>query len=64
MNTLDSISGILAEMRLIVEGAVSIYEKAPDSISDEYSLIGDALYLLRQKVTECLTTCQNDSDDN
>lgn len=64
MNTLDSISGILAEMRLIVEGAVSIYEKAPDSNSDEYSLIGDALYLMREKVTECLTACQNDSDDN
>ena len=64
MNTLDSISGILAEMRLIVEGAVSIFEKAPDSNSDEYSLIGDALYLMREKVTECLTACQNDSDDN
>lgn len=61
---MDSISGILAEMRLIVEGAVSIYEKAPYSNSDEYSLIGEALYLMREKVTDCLTACQNDSADN
>ena len=59
MNTMDSISGILAEMRLIVEGAVSIYEKAPDSSSDEYSLIGDALYLMREKVADCLTAFQD-----
>ena len=59
MNTMDSISGILAEMRLIVEGAVSIYEKEPDSSSDEYSLIGDALYLMREKVSACLTACQD-----
>ena len=58
------ISGNLAEMCLIVEGAISLYEKAPESDSDEYSLIGDALYLLREKVAECLSTCQNDSDDN
>jgi len=59
MNTMDSISGILAEIRLIVEGAVSIYEKEPDSSSDEYSLIGDALYLLREKVADCLTAFQD-----
>ena len=58
------ISGNLAEMRLIVEGAISLYERTPESNSDEYSLVGDALYLMREKVTDCLTTCQNDSDDN
>ena len=58
MNTKDSISEILAEMRLIVEGAISLYEKVPDSNSDEYSLIGDALYLMREKVSACLTACQ------
>ena len=63
-NLIDTISGSLAEMLLIAEGAISIYEKTPDSASDKYSLIGDALYLLREKVTDCLTTCQNDSDDN
>ncbi len=58
MNTMDSISGILAELRLTVEGAISIYEKAPESDSDEYSLIGDALYLIREKVSVCMTACQ------
>ena len=52
------ISGNLAEMYLIVEGAISLYEKAPESNSNEYSLIGDALYLMREKVSACLTACQ------
>ncbi len=55
---MDSISGILAELRLTVEGAISIYEKAPESDSDEYSLIGDVLYLIREKVSVCMTACQ------
>jgi len=52
------ISGNLAEMCLIVEGAISLYEKAPESDSDAYSLIGDALYLMREKLSACLTACQ------
>lgn len=64
LNLIDTISSSLAEMRLILEGAISIYEKLPDFNSDEYSLIGDALYLMREKVMECLTACQNDSDGN
>lgn len=59
MNTMDSISGSLAEMRLIAEGAVSIYEKSTESDSDAYSLIGDALYLMREKVSTCLTAFQD-----
>ena len=50
----DSICGNLAEMRLVVEGAISIYENGND-----YALIGEALYLLREKVSECLTAIQD-----
>lgn len=54
----DSICGNLAEMRLVVEGAISIYENGNNS-SDDYALIGEALYLLREKVSECLTAIQD-----
>ena len=54
----DSICGNLAEMRLVVEGAISIFEKGMPN-QDDYSLIGEALYLLREKVSECLTAIQD-----
>lgn len=54
----DSICGNLAEMRLVVEGAISIYENGSNN-SDDYALIGEALYLLREKVSECLNTIQD-----
>lgn len=50
----DSICGNLAEMRLVVEGAISIFEKGMPN-QDDYSLIGEALYLLREKASECLS---------
>ena len=59
MKTIDAISGNLAEMRLIAEGAISMYEKAKENDSDAYSLIGDALYLIREKLSECLTIVQD-----
>ncbi|MBQ9210357.1 MAG: hypothetical protein IJ153_01530 [Clostridia bacterium] len=63
MNTIDAISGKLAEMCLIAEGAVSIYENAQETDSDAYSLIGDALYLLREKLFECLTAAQSNGKE-
>lgn len=53
---LDTIFGALAEMRLIAEGAVSIYEKAGQGDAEAYSLIGEALYMIRDRITECLET--------
>ena len=58
MNTIDIIAGTLAEMCLIMEGAVSIFEKKPAPEVDAYNLIGEALYLLRDKVSDCLNACQ------
>lgn len=58
MNTIDSIAGTLVEMRLIVEGAVSIFEKVKDTHSDDFSLIGEALYILRARLCDCLVECQ------
>ncbi len=57
--TLDNISGNLAEMRLIAEGAVQIFEKAEGAQSDVYDLIGEALYLLREKISNCQLIFQN-----
>lgn len=58
MNTIDTISGNLAEMRLITEGAISIFEKSPVPNVDVYGLIGEALYVLRTRVCDCLNECQ------
>ena len=58
-NLIDTISGSLAETLLIVEGAVSIYEKENSADSDSYSLIGEALYMMRERIIECLEACQN-----
>ena len=57
--TMDIISGNLAEMLLIVEGAVSIYEKGNCTDSDSYSLIGETLYMTRERISECLKVSQN-----
>ena len=45
-------------MSLIVEGAISLFEKSPTPNVDAYGLIGEALYLMRDKVSDCLTACQ------
>ena len=58
MNSIDKISGNLAEMRLIAEGAISIFEKSPTPNVDAYGLIGEALYLLRDRIGDCLSECQ------
>ncbi len=56
-NLIDTISGSLAESLLIVEGAVAIFER--DSDSESYSLIGEALYMMRERISDCLKVCQN-----
>ena len=45
----------IIEMRLIVEGAIRLHECS----SDEYNMIGEALYLLREKLCVCFAVCQN-----
>ena len=52
------IKGTITEMRLIAEGAISLFEKSPTPNLDVYGLIGEALYLMRDKVSDCLTACQ------
>ena len=53
---LDALMGNLAEMRLIAEGAVSIYEKSDKNDAEAFSLIGEALYMMRDRIMECLET--------
>lgn len=57
MKKIDEIGGTLAEMLLIAEGAISIFEKGANR-DDDYSLIGEALYLLRESIKGCLITYQ------
>ena len=57
-NLIDTISGSLAEALLIVEGAVAIFEKKKDADSDSYSLIGESLYMMRDRISDCLKSCQ------
>ena len=56
---MDSISGTLAELRVIAEGAVSLYEKNQKPEVDAYSLIGEALYMMQERISYCLLTCQD-----
>ena len=45
----------LTAMRLVVEGAITLYEKdSGKPESDAYNLIGEALYLIREHVCSCL----------
>ena len=56
---METITDKIVEMRLIVEGAIALYERKPDSASDDYSLIGEALYLMREKVDDSLKVFKN-----
>ena len=55
---MDSISGTIIEMCLIVEGAISLYEKNPQPDTDAYSLIGEALHMIQDRANYCLLACQ------
>ena len=56
---MDIIMDKLIEMRLVIEGAITLYNQKLDNTSDDYSLMGEALYLLRDWVSKTLTACQN-----
>ena len=58
---MDSISGTLIEIRVIAEGAISLHEKNPKPDVDAYSLIGEALHMIQERISYCLLACQNDS---
>lgn len=59
-NTEQSIVGTIVEMRVIAEGAISLYGKNPKPDADAYSLIGEALYMLQERISYCLLSCQNE----
>ena len=58
---LDAITGMIVEMRVIAEGAISLYEKNPKPEDDAYNLVGEALYMLQERINCCLPAFQNKS---
>ena len=63
MNLIDESSGNLAEMLIVVEGAVSLYERYPKDVdSDAFALIDEALYILRDRIGDCLIACQKSEE--
>ena len=58
---MDSISGTLIEIRVIAEGAISLHEKNPKPDADAYSLIGEALPMIQERISYFLLACQNDA---
>ena len=58
---LDTISNTIIEVRVIVEGALSLYEKNPKPDADTYSLIGEALHMIQERISYCVLACQNDA---
>lgn len=52
---MDEIMNRLAEMRLVMEGTIALYERNTAEAND---LIGTALYFLRDGLCDCLTACQ------
>ncbi len=57
----DSINGTLVEARIIAEGAISLFEKNPAPEADIYSLIGEALYMVQERISYCLLSCQKNA---
>ena len=55
----NDISGTLVETRVIVEGAISLHEKNQKPDADAYSLIGEALYMIQERISYCLLALQN-----
>ena len=54
-NAMERLIDNLTAMRLVVEGAVALYEKDNAAADvDAYNLIGEALYLIREHVCGCL----------
>ena len=61
---MEDINGTLVEMRLIAEGAISLYEKNKKPDADAYSLIGEALYMLQERISYCLLACAEGCSEN
>lgn len=59
---MESITGTIIEMRVIAEGALSLYEKNPKPDADAYGLIGEALSMLQERISYCLLACQNGTE--
>ena len=57
---MDEIMNHLAEMRLVVEGTIALYERNTAVAND---LIGTALYFLRDGLSDCLTACQEAAEN-
>ena len=58
---MESIGGTLIEIRVIAEGAISLHEKNPKPDADAYSLIGEALHMIQDRISYCLLACKNDA---
>ena len=58
---MDDIRSTIVELRVIAEGALSLYEKNPKPDTDAYRLIGEALSMLQERISYCLLACQNDA---
>lgn len=56
---MEDINGTIVEMKVIAEGALSLYEKNPKPDADDYSLIGEALHMIRDRINYCLLACQH-----
>ncbi len=52
---MERIMDSLAEMRLVAEGAIALFEQ---DAAGSRELVGAALYLLRERLDDCLTACQ------
>ena len=58
---MNEIIGTLIEARIIAEGAISLVDKNPEPDVDAYSLIGEALHMIQERISYCLLACQNDT---
>lgn len=56
---MESITGTIIEMRVIAEGALSLHQKNPKPDAETYNLIGEALYMLQERISYCLLACHD-----
>lgn len=58
---MEEIKGTITEMRVIAEGALSLYEKNPKPDADVYRLIGEAISMLQERISYCLLAYQKEA---
>ena len=58
---MEDVGSTIIELRVIAEGALSLYEKNPKPDANAYKLIGEALSMLQERISYCLLACQNDA---